>query len=704
MNARLLAMLVCLCLAGPVQASLLDKADWKVTGPDGQPIAAVTDNDLHTAWTGPGPQVTGQAITIDLGRAHVIQRVVLDPGASICGFPRSLDVSIGDAPDALKPCAAMVPTEDQVKVLTFAPAAGRYVRLAIGREQAGYSWVVAEVDLYGHKNVAALAEDNAVVVATNAPQVMRQAAEDLGFYLGQITSGAYPVLAPEQSAGRRGRIFRLETPAPLKPGLSFQETMDLEQFSIAAEGREIVFRGRTPRAVWYAVKEFLERQGVRWTYPAAHGDLIPEKKKLDVAFLPLKWKPPVVVRHWNNSVRGSVTSESYLWLVRNGLNGDWGTLDKRLGDPCALRSICWGTTHTTSALFGDGDLRKSHPEWYEGTSNKTGWAVMPDVTAPGLIDFCINRMKEEEQKRNASKTNPGSWPGFGIHPTDVPAWAVSARAEKLLGPFEKRVDPLASDTAAMGFDYSNLYGYWLDQVARRMEKELPGKLLAGTAYENHYLPPTKVEKFPPNVFILICAMAQPYNLPFASPKSARMRNVFEQWTTKSSMLGLWDYALIMMDMGGYWPAQVPLVSAFAERYEFLAKHGFVWLGTQGAEDIYNPWNCYAFARSTYKPGVSGAELIDEFFQGYFKEAAAPMRRYYTTFENHLIQHDIGLEGGFVYFCYVPVKEAFPPAVVAEMKAALQQARQSAVHGFVKERIARVEEGFLWSLAKAGVGP
>lgn len=692
-------------LACTVHAGLLEKADWKVTGSDGQPITAATDNNLKSIWKGPGAQVTGQSITIDLGSPHVIQRIVLDPGKSITGFPRSLDILAGDSPDALKPCASMPHNEDVVKVITFNPAVGRYVRLSVGKEQSGYAWAVAELDIYGHRNTAAMAEGNAVTVAADAPDIMKIGAEDLGFYLGQITEGAYPVTSPEKATEYKGRIFRLETPAPVKTGMTFQESFNLEQFTISEQGKDIVFQGQTLRAVFYAAKEFLERQGVHWTYPAANCDLIPGKKKLDTSFLPLTWKPPVVRRMMAGS-NGNIRNETNLWIIRSGLNADWGKLPQLLGgNPCAVGNICWGATHTTCYIFKDGDPKVKHPEWYEGTTSKKGWAVMPDVTAPGLIDFVINRMKEEEKSRNENKFNPGSWSGFGLHPTDVPSWAVSERAEKMLGPFAKN-DPKCGDDLAMSYDYSNLYGYWIDQTAKRMLKEFPGKILAGTAYENHYLPPSKIEKFPPNVYMVICAMAQPYNLPLTSPKTETMRNVFLGWSKKCSMLGLWDYSLLTMDGGGsYWPSQVPLVSAFADRYAFLAKLGFISILCQedmATNGIYNPWNSYGFTRAAYKPGTPASEIIDEFFSGYFKEAAEPMRKYYTTFENHLIKNDIGLEGGAINFSYQPVKEAFPPEIVSEMETCLAKAKASAVHGFVKERIAKIEEGFKWSLGKAGV--
>ena len=686
---RNLALAGSLLAALNVSAALLDKSAWEVTGPDGKRIKTVTDNDLQTVWQAPGPQVTGQSVLIDMKEEQLVQRVVLDPGASVVGYPRSLDIYAGPTPAQLILCGQMqVVPEEAVKVITFNPVKARYVRLTIGKEQAGYPWVIAEVDVYGHANTKALEEGNCVVVDANAPEVVQMAAEDLGFYLGQVTEGAFPVVSVNEANYHTGLHFRVRTPSPVATNLPFQQALSLEHFSISRKGNEIEFWGETERAVWYAVKEVLERHGVRWTYGAAHSDLIPAKRALDLAFLPCRGQPPVYVR-MGGAGRESMRSELRRCLIRNGVNAfNWGG-GTGLGAASALQQICFASTHTMGYVFGD-DWQKNHPEWYAGTSNKTGWCVVPDVTAPGLVDFIVNRFKEEGAKK--------SWIGFGLHPLDVPAWAVSERSEKLLGPFPK-TDLDGTDEAAMNFDYSNLYGHLMEQTAKKMLTDMPGKLLAGTAYENHHLAPSKIGKFPPNMFMLICLHDQPYNLPLTSPRHVKELENLQAWGKKCPMLGVWDYILLDEHARANWHPPTPLMTALVDRYGWLAKHGFCYLFSQGlvANDIDNPWNGYAFARVLYNPDVKIADVIDEFFAGYYKEAAEPMKQYYATFENYLLEHDVGIQGYVVHFSYEPTPEAFPPELVAKLKQCLADARQAARHGFVKERVGHAEECLNWAV-------
>jgi len=688
-----------LAAAPPAWADLLDKSAWKVIGPDGKPIPQVTDEDLATAWTSPDAQVTGQAVLIDLGASYVVQRVVLDPGASITGYPRSLDVYAGPAPDQLTLCGRMdSPVEDSVKVITFNPVVARYLRLVIGKEQAGYPWTIADLDVYGHGNLGAMVDGNAVLVDADAPEILRLAAEDLGFYLGQASEGAFPVVTPDEAWKFRGLRFRLVTPRPTPANLSLQQSMSLEHFDVTRKDNDVTLSGETPRAVVYAVKELLERNGIRWTYAAANSELIPSKRAIDLSFLPCRAQPPVYVRQWHSGSRQDVRSEVFRWRVRSGLNSFGMNLHgtECLGTPSGLQRIWPAPTHTMGYILGDHP-EKTHPEWYEGTTHKTGWAVVPDVTATGLIDFVIGRYKEEEAKKLANKVDPAPYAGFGLHPTDVPAWAVSDRAEKLLGPFRK-FEAGGSDEVAMNFDYSNLYGYLINETAKRMQREMPGKLLAGTAYENHRMAPSKVAKFPSNVFMLLCLHQKPYNLPLSSAKLTAERENLEAWSKKCGLLGVWDYILLDERKGPRWHTPTPLVSALVDRYGWLAKHGFRYLGSQTAQvDPDNPWNGYAFTRVIYDPDVKTSDVIDEFFAGYYKEAAGPMKKYYTTFENYLIEHEIGLFGNVMFFSYEPSAAALPPELVRTLKQHLAAARQAAKRGFVKQRVHLAETSLEWAV-------
>ncbi len=135
-----------------------------------------------------------------------------------------------------------------------------------------------------------------------------------------------------------------------------------------------------------------------------------------------------------------------------------------------------------------------------------------------------------------------------------------------------------------------------------MQQELPGKLLAGTAYENHRLAPSKVEKFPPNVFMLLCLHEQPYNLPLSSPAHDGERSNIEAWSKKCGMLGVWDYILLDEHKNGNWHTPTPLVSALVDRYQWLANTtSSIWAPREGTPGL--PVECLRLRAGGLPPGT-----------------------------------------------------------------------------------------------------
>ena len=78
--------------------------------------------------------------------------------------------------------------------LKFNPVKARYL-LVQGPAR------IAELEVYGSADQAAFEKKDAVVVAPNAPELLRIAAEDLRYYMGELTAGRF-----RSSRPRRKRI------------------------------------------------------------------------------------------------------------------------------------------------------------------------------------------------------------------------------------------------------------------------------------------------------------------------------------------------------------------------------------------------------------------------------------------------------------------------------------------------------------------
>lgn len=72
---------------------------------------------------------------------------------------------------------------------------------------------------------------------------------------------------------------------------------------------------------------------------------------------------------------------------------------------------------------------------------------------------------------------------------------------------------------------------------------------------------------------------------------------------------------------------VPLVSVMADRARFYHQLDMLDGGTQADLDTipYNSSNYHAYPRFCWNIHLTADTVLDEFFTGYFREAAAPMR-------------------------------------------------------------------------------
>ena len=154
------------------------------------------------------------------------------------------------------------------------------------------------------------------------------------------------------------------------------------------------------------------------------------------------------------------------------------------------------------------DLAKAHPDKLETIfyrdRNGRLWqdpkdygGNFLDVTNPEFADVLV-----DDFKAYFANEGKGSYWGTMWAPTSRYVWFGQCdrgfsfdndRAAKLV-----RERPSACDVA------SEIYGNFYDCLARRCQRELPGRTVVLMAYSNYLLPPRTVKRFPDNVQILAC--------------------------------------------------------------------------------------------------------------------------------------------------------------------------------------------------------
>ena len=167
----------------------------------------MVDNDLGTAWVSPAPLTPGNGMVIDFGQKAIVHRLFFTPGKNKGGTPRRFKVVFGDKPanDAATATLSVELPAGRTDVnLFFDPVVTRQIRLeAVAPSEQ--PWSIAELELYGSDDPAMFQPQDAVVVDAKAPAPLRMAAEELQYYLGELTGRPLHVVGPDQSGDFRER-------------------------------------------------------------------------------------------------------------------------------------------------------------------------------------------------------------------------------------------------------------------------------------------------------------------------------------------------------------------------------------------------------------------------------------------------------------------------------------------------------------------
>ena len=669
-------------------------------------------------------------------------------------------VSIGNHGSMMKPVGEWTvpydagnPVDTEVD-LRFSPAAGRYVQIQLQTNviwgvnhwpgyalasqppaPANLTWNVGELEIYGFSGP--VTNLNAVVCdGTNQP--LQIAASDLSYYLGELTGTPHPIITSSQTNLYPGRIYRIIDLASLAPDYN---TMMKNIASgalptnlvVSVVGREVQFSGWPYRCVLWGVWEFLERQGVRWVYPDGHGDFVPTGSGVSLNMLPLQVKPSAISIYANfdctslqpwpiwhlQSIR-----EEYLYPWRNRWNGSWnagpigGTEIPVMPAPGGTISSEYtegfgGFPHTFNSVVPPRIL-DIYTNWWgwtnigagsqvNSTSNPNGNNPTFTMDDPTLISWVANKITNWAAVHPLGTTVPLNIAdrsvAYNLMPMDSSRFSQDPFTIASNGPVQLNPEPWVK---IYNDSYSGAYFSFVTAVANQVQQKGSSALVGALAYADVLPPPANITVFPTNVWVEVCLYGAP-NLPMSDPANAGMKAVFDGWHSRCARLATYDYALLHTDYFEPDPRlPVPLVAGTVDRAQYLASIGALDGGCQGnlGSLPYNPWNFYAYPRIRWNTNQTAGQLETEFFNGYFREAAAPMLAYYQGLENYQVAN--GIDMHYIGYCYGITPCSFPLSVLAAMQANLRTAELAATNWYVIDRVADMRSGFNWVITNAGL--
>lgn len=472
-----------------------------------------------------------------------------------------------------------------------------------------------------------------IVVAPDAPGMVRFAATELQAYVEKATGATLPIAETGPPDGGP-RVFVGESEATRQLGLS-AEGLRPDGFSIIARDNWLALFGRESEPVYanahpfrpgqsyhppsgisrygetgalYAVYQFLyDHCGIRWYMPGELGEVVPRQATIEVGDLELDRAPDFEYRFLYHADLVKDDDATY-WYRRIGY-----------GAPTPV----W----INHSFFWFNKYRETNPEYY---------ALLPDgsrdfnVTSDPPGNFCLSEPGFLQQVvadiRAYFDENPGQRM-FPVMPND--SWTRICECDKC----QAQVNP-DSRTGK----YSDYLWNFVNEVARQIHESHPDKLIGCCAYAHYLDPPATIEKLSPNVAVMIAA----------GPRAGRMtdeyRDFVEAWSRKADTLYRWEYYLYGLNDRTVQGLPMLFSANIAEDLRLLkGKSGGELIEAESwrarTDDTYKMHypgmthlNLYLTGKLLWDAEADVDALLEDYYSRFYGPAREPMRAFWTLAE------------------------------------------------------------------------
>ncbi len=537
-----------------------------------------------------------------------------------------------------------------------------------------------------------------IIVAEDAPEVTRYAAGELQTYIEKMSGATLDIIRVNDEADAGVAQIPLTTNLILVGESAFTNKRGLSADSLKPDGFRIITKPRTliilgkdspvtePDAspcksckgrlgdagTLYGVYRLLEHLGVRWFFPGEIGEVVPQMTTVAVHDLSIADAPYFASR------------------LCYGLDGDW------------LRRVGFGGTVFPGRTFHSfanwhDKYHESHPEWFalrdDGTRAKhLCWY------GPGVREQMIRDVREFFSTHHDAQL----WPDFTVMRCDgAPRVCQCPQCQKRVGPDGSLSDYITE--AAV-------------EIAAAIKDEFPDRRIVIGAYEYDHKPPVKVGSLPANVSVHLAKFCWTY---WPEEVGEEFYSTYlTGWLSKQpATMAFWDY--YDMDVGsvraqrlgipalatGLIAKDMKVVKQATEDSDipFLGEVIFAGPASLTAKVLSDRstrrwWLCpnvYITGKLLWNPDLSVESLRQDFYDNYFGPAKEPMKKFYTLAEERWLVADEHKRAADELW-----NVAFSPAVFREMAGYFLQAKRLSTASPYKERLAMIQEGFEFTLARS----
>ena len=442
-----------------------------------------------------------------------------------------------------------------------------------------------------------------IVVMEKADEPITRAAKELQLYL-QKMSGATPEIL----------VQKTENPVII---LGEADALENTEIYYGIENGNLVISGGSPQATLYAVYTFLEREmGCRFFSPKVED--IPQQARLTVpANLSYQYSPPIHVRtvhsrlfydHPDFADKLRVTHEAFPFYVPKA------------------------RVHTFHRFLPADQFYENHPEYY-ALRNGRRLTTQLCLTNPEVLE--IVRDSVEELLAQYPESNVVS-----VSQDDNTQYCQCQSCEEI---HQREGSPAGSMI------------YFVNQIA----EEFPEKMISTLAYQYTRKAPLHI-KPAPNVLITLCSIECDRSAAIAEKCQDFARDL-EEWGKLTDNVRIWDYTTQFTNF----LAPFPNIYTLKPNLELFEVNHAKWVFEQHSNHPSELFELrsYLTAKLLWNPQADADQIIDEFLEGYYEEAAPFVKSYITT-----IHEKIKQDSSFFLFLYGDPAQGFETFLSKDMLA------------------------------------
>ena len=473
--------------------------------------------------------------------------------------------------------------------------------------------------------------DYVIVLAPEATEVERYAAQELQYWLEQVSGARMPVVT-EESAEKR-LVLECED----------RQGRD-DSFTYYSDGEVIHFQGKGPRGTLYAVYAFLENEldcrwyslkasvapgRDSWSFRKLHVTEAPGIRIRDNCYLDPRTNPVFSARLRNNFVR--IPSPDGKGTIPGSAEGYWGV-------------------HALGFHVPADKYFKTHPEYFCLRDGKRyGGYGQPCLSNPEVLQITI------ESVRRIMREQP-----------DYLIYSVEQNDNQLFC----QCDDCQALSAQYGGE-SGVMVWFVNQVADAVKDEFPDKFIGTFAYQYTRHAPKDI-KPRDNVVIRLCSIecCMWHNYDECEQNLAFLKDL-QDWGRIAPHLYIWDY---VTDFAQYclpvanWKTIQPHIKDFQENHAI----GILEEGDyQTVSCELREMRTWILSKLMWNPDADVDALIRDFTDGYYGPAGKYVREY-LDLEERILRRP-GVHGN----CYVhPSDTMFTDEFISEGRRIFAEAKEA----------------------------